>query len=190
MVAKHVATPLAVFAAMVAAMVAASTNAVAGAPVLRGEWRSAMPEAQGKLFVTRYFRFNENRWVLLYRAYADPEGKLPLFTMNVGGVFVVGGASASVPDAYESVFPATRRSITADSAAGAALFAPVGCALKIGEPKALLSESCGFVPSLMSAMGEYDLVKISAGQLFFGDRAGDLTKNRPTALYAFPLIHQ
>jgi hypothetical protein len=39
----------------------------------------------------------------------------------------------------------------------------------------------------MQNMGEYDLVAIRNGQLFFGDRSGDLSKARPDKLTPYPL---
>lgn len=165
-------------------------HAAAEAPKLAGHWMSAAPEPQGKLFVTRDFTFEGQNWGVSYRAFGDAEAKMPLFSLDVGGVFVIGGPSAAVEGAYEGIFPATHRKITAESEAGAALFAGMGCTLKVGEPKALVSEPCGFVPSQMQAMGEYDLVAIKGGQFFFGERSGDLTKARPTALYPFPLVKQ
>ena len=167
-----------------------SVQAVAEAPKLSGRWASVAPEAQGKLFVTRDFTFEGESWGVRYRAFGDAEAKMPLFSLDVGGVYVIGGPSATVAGAYEGIFPATHRKITAESEAGAAMFAGMGCTLKVGESKALVSEPCGFVPSQMQAMGEYDLVAIKDGQFFFGERAGDLTKARPTALYPFPLVQK
>ena len=60
--------------------------------------------------------------------------------------------------------------------------------LEEGATKHLVSEGCGFLPALTRAMGEYDLVAMKDGQFFFGDRAGDLTKARPTMLTPFPLV--
>ena len=166
------------------------TQASAQAPVLQGEWTSVAPEAQGKIFVMRHFHFDGNQWGVLYHAFGDAQAKVPLFTLDVGGVFVIGGPSATVPGAYDGVFPATHRKIIADSDAGVGMFAGMGCALKVGEPKALVSEPCGFVPSQMTAMGEYDLVMTKDNKVFFGDRSGDLSKARPTTLYPFPLVQK
>ena len=65
-----------------------------------------------------------------------------------------------------------------------------GFELAVGAPKNLAAEGCGFVPSLMQGIGEYDLAAVQAGQLFFGDRSGDLSKSRPAALYPFPLVQK
>lgn len=179
---------LALVALAVAIAVSDPTLAQPNAPVLSGHWRSAVPEAQGKLFVTRDFTFTDHTWVVSYRAFRDAEAKLPLFTLDVGGVFVLGGPSIVVAGAFEGIFPATHRNIIADSAWGVAMFGQLGCKLKVGVVKALVSEPCGFVPSQMQAMGEYDLVAIRNGQLFFGERSGDLSKERPKLLYPFPLV--
>lgn len=157
---------------------------------IEGRWKSERLEPQGKLFVSRDFTFAGDSWSVVYRAHADANGANPLFTLDVGGIFVVGERSTTLPEAHDGIFPARRRNITADSAAGVAMFAAMGCTLLEGVPKALVSEGCGFVPPLMTAMGEYDLVTIKDGKLFFGDRSGDLTKARPQSLYAFPLIKQ
>ncbi len=68
------------------------------------------------------------------------------------------------------------------------MFAEQGCALAVGEALDLIDQGCGFVPPLMTAMGEYDLVAMRGGQLFLGDRAGDLTKERPASLTPYPLV--
>lgn len=185
---KTIAFTLIVWVAAAAASVATAT--APQAPTLSGHWQSAGPEAQGKLFVTRDFTFKGNTWRVIYRAFGDAEAKLPLFTLDVGGIFVVGGPSAALTGAYEGIFPATHRKIVADSGEGATMFAQMGCKLVVGVAKALVSEPCGFVPSQMQAMGEYDLVAIKNGKLFFGERSGDLTKERPKALYPFPLVRK
>ena len=176
--------------ATLALMLGLGTPALAEPPVLDGHWVSAAPEAQGPLFATRDFTFDGDGWSVLYSAYGDQDATAPLFTLEVGGHFVLGGPSATVEGATEGVFPATHRRISAQSEAGAAMFAGMGCTLMVGEAKDLTTEGCGFVPSLMSAMGEYDLVAVRDGQLFFGDRSGDLTKARPTALTPYPLVRR
>ena len=157
------------------------------APVLAGQWDSAGPEETGRMFATRSFNFDGDRWRVRFRTFADAEMRQALFTLEVGGVFALGGPSAKVPGAWEGVFPAQYRRIMADSDAGVALFASMGCTLRPGQAVSLTAQGCGFVPSLMQAMGEYDLVSVKEGQLFFGDRAGDLAKARPDKLTAFPL---
>ena len=174
-------------AALIAA-IAAAPAARAEAPDLTGHWTSAAPEAQGKIFVLRDFTFKDNSWGVVYRAFGDADAKQPLFTLDVGGVFVIGGPSVKVPGAFDGVFPALHRKIIAESPAGVGMFAQMGCVLELKVVKSLVAEGCGFMPPLMQAMGEYDLVAIKDGQFFFGERSGDLTKARPIALYPFPLV--
>lgn len=173
-----------------AGMVPADAQPLGQAPVLLGHWESVAPEDMGQTHATRSFNFEGGRWRVQFRAFADAGAKQPLFTLDVGGVFVIGGPSAKVSGAWEGVFPAQYRRITAESDAGAALFAGMGCVLKPGQSVELINQGCGFVPALMQAMGEYDLVVLKGGQLFLGDRAGDLTKLRPEALTRFPLTQR
>lgn len=176
--------------ATLALISALSLPAGAETPDITGHWRSVAPETQGQITATREFRIDATGWSVTFRAHADAGATMPLFRLEVSGVYVIGGLSTAVPDAHEAIFPATRRVLTAESPAGVALFAGMGCALVEGEPMVLSDRGCGFVPGLMQAMGEYDLVAVRDGQLFFGDRAGDLTRERPAALTPFPLVRQ
>lgn len=173
-----------------AAVMLLASPAFAEAPDISGHWQSRAPEATGPVFATRDFILTDREWTIAFHAFADAEGKVPLFTLDVGGVYVLGGASVAVPGAVEGIFPATHRNLTADSAEGVAFFAGQGCALTVGQAMPLVQTGCGFVPGLMQAMGEYDLVAVKDGSLFFGDRSGDLTKARPTALTPYPLVRQ
>lgn len=175
-------------ALVTAAFFGLASPVFAEAPVLDGHWISAAPENMGQMYATRDFTFDGDAWSVTFRAFGDAAATVPLFTLDVGGAYRIGGASATVPGAYEGIFPATRRSITADSEAGVGLFADMGCTLSLGQAQDLVDEGCGFVPPLMQAMGEYDLVSIQGERFFFGDRSGDLTKARPTALTPFPLV--
>jgi len=141
----------------------------------------------GAMHATRAFAFDGERWQVRFCAFADAQAQLRLFTLEAGGVFRLGGPSTVVPDAFEGIFPALYRRLCAESDAGIALFASQGGTLALGEPRDLVSESCGFVPALMQAMGEYDLVALREDQLFLGDRSGDLTRSRPQCLTPFPL---
>jgi hypothetical protein len=157
-------------------------------PVLKGKWASAALENYGSHFATRTFTFTDSKWRVTYRAYADAQGSQPLFRLEVGGFYVLGEVSAAVAGAFEGIFPANSRRIVAESDAGVAMFSGMGCMLEKGKTLSLVSKECGFVPGLMQAMGEYDLVAIKEGRLYFGDRSGDLTKARPAALTPYPLV--
>lgn len=178
--------------ALVAAIMAgfAFPSMAEEAPSITGHWKSVTPEAAGPITATREFEIRKDTWSVVFRAFADAEASQPLFRIEVGGAYAIGGPSAKVSGAYEGIFPATRRDLTAESPAGVAMFAGMGCTLEEGLTKHLVNEGCGFLPSLMQAMGEYDLVALKDGQLFLGDRAGDLTKARPEKLTPFPLVRQ
>lgn len=155
---------------------------------LQGHWKSVSPEAMGGFWATREFVIDAERWSVQFRTYgeAEPESSL-LFTLSVGGFYVLGGPSTKVDGAYEGIFPALHRDILVESSLGALFFSKMGLPWTAGEKRSLVSESAGFVPSLMEGMGEYDLVAINDGNLFFGDRSGDLTKQRPERLTPFAL---
>ena len=177
-------------AAFTALLCVANIAQAQEAPSLQGHWASAALENYGNHFATRTFTFIDKEWRVTYRAYADAQGKQPLFRLEVGGFYVLGQASAGVSGAFEGIFPADHRQLTAESAAGVGMFASMGCTLEQGKALSLVSQGCGFVPPLMQAMGEYDLVALKDGRLYFGDRAGDLSKARPAALTPYPLVRK
>lgn len=155
-----------------------------------GRWISVAPEAQGGIYATREFQFDDGRWSVIYRTFADEAASQPLFRIDVAGAYVIGGPSASIEGAHSGIFPALQRDLTAESPAGVALFAGMGCTLEEGVVTHLIDKGCGFLPPLMQAMGEYDLIALRDDQLFLGDRTGDLSKARPAALTPFPLVRQ
>lgn len=177
--------PLACALALLSALPALAEDK---APSITGHWVSEKPEAGGPIFATRDFTFDERNWSVTFRGFADAEAKQPLFRIEVAGVYLVGGPSGTVSGAFDGIFPATRRDLTAESAGGVAMFATMGCTLEEGVTKHLVNEGCGFLPALTAAMGEYDLVALKGGHLYFGDRAGDLTKARPTKLTPYALV--
>ena len=156
-------------------------------PDITGHWISIAAEPTGESWVTREFRIEGDRWQVLFHCFADAAMTLPLFTLDVGGIYAIGGPSGTVVGAYNAIFPASRRHVTVDSDAGAGLFASMGATIAVGERRPVTDATFAFIPALMDAMGEYDLVALRNGQLFFGDRNGDLTKVRPTALTPFAL---
>lgn len=154
---------------------------------IAGHWKSVAPEPMGQFWALREFVIDRERWQVAFKAFADEAATLPLFTLDVGGVYVIGEPSETVPGAFSGIFPATHRHVIIDSDAGVGLFGQMGAKVSRGERRVLLNKGLTFVPALMDAMGEYDLVALRSGRLFFGDRSGDLTKSRPLALTPFPL---
>lgn len=176
--------------ALAASGLAATASVQAQSPVLIGQWTSAATENNGTHFASRRFVFTDTHWSVVYRAFADAQARQPLFTLQVAGTYLVGGPSRAVSGAYEGIFPANMRQLTADSEGGVQMFAAMGCKLEVGKPTTLVSEGCGFVPGTMQAMGEYDLIAVRDGRVYFGDRSADLTKARPDRLTAYPLVKQ
>lgn len=169
---------------------AASSNFVQAqqVPELSGQWASRTLENYNSHFATRTFVFKGNTWRVVYLAYADAQGKQPMFRLDVGGSYVIGEPSESVPGAFEGIFMVDHRRITAMSEDAVHMFSTIGCALEKGRETPLVNTGCGFVPGIMQAMGEYDLVAVKSGALYFGDRSSDLTKARPQKLTMYPLL--
>ncbi len=176
------------FVALSSSQAQQSGSANAEAPVIVGRWQSEAPENYGGHFATRSFVMSDREWQVTYRTYADLQGKQALFTIRVNGYYTLGEASAKVPGAFEGIFPARSRSITAESEAGVQIFAQMGCQLQQGQEKFLINTGCGFVPGVMQIMGEYDLAALKGEKLFLGDRTGDLSKSRPEKLTPYPLV--
>jgi hypothetical protein len=170
------------------ALIAFASPMLAEAPVIDGQWTSVAAENMGQLHATRDFTFDGDAWSITFRAFGDAGMTVPLFTLDVAGYYKIGGPSKDVPGAYNGVFGASDKVLVADSPAAVEMFGQMGCTLEVGVPFDLTDQACGFFHASMDAAGEYDLVALKDGQLFLGDRAGDLTKERPKALTPFPLI--
>ena len=140
------------------------------------------------MFGKRHFQIGQKEWSVEFETFADEKGAIPLFTIFVEGVYVIGGESKVVENAYNGIFPVTSRSVEINSDAGVDMFAQMGVNVEKNKKISLLDEGCGFIPSLMDCMGEYDLVSLQDGKCYFGDRDGDLTKQRPTKLTPYAVI--
>ncbi len=85
--------------ALLLALLGLAAPALAEPPVLSGRWVSAAPEAMGPIHATRDFTFEGDRWTVAFTAYADAAATMPLFRLDVGGRFVLGGPSATAEGA-------------------------------------------------------------------------------------------
>lgn len=168
----------------------AAVLAIAGsasAQSLDGRWTSVAPEINGEIYGFRDFVFDGREWSVDFAAFGNAEGTVLLFTATLSGTYVLGSAAA-VEGAREAVFHVSERSVEADGPAGVDMFAAMGCVLREGVAMDLTSESCGFLPSVMASGVEYDVVALQGEELFLGERSGDLSKTRPEALIAYPLV--
>jgi hypothetical protein len=175
---------------MTAALLFLATPALAEPPSLDGRWISVAPENMGQIFATRDFTFDGDAWSIRFRAFGDEALSVPILTLDVAGYYKIGGESAVVPGAYNGVFGASDKVLVADSDIAVKMFGDMGCRLEVGVPFDLTDQACGFFHASMDAAGEYDLVAMQGDQLFLGDRAGDLTRERPTRLTPFPLVRE
>jgi hypothetical protein len=156
----------------------------------QGKWVSAAPENTGSGFAKRAFNLTSNRWTLRYTAFADEAQSQPVFHIDIAGHYLVGRPSANIEGTRDAVFTYTSRTVTPLSPAGVALFAGAGCTTRLGQATDATLTGCGFVPSVMASAVEYDLVSVVGSQMRLGDRAGDLSRERPAKLSDFALVRQ
>lgn len=175
-------------ATLAALAILLATPVMAEAPKLDGRWTSVAPENIGQMYATRDFTFDGDAWSITFRAFGDEALSVTIFTLDVAGYYSLAGESSVIPGAYNGVFGATDKTLVADSDIAVKMFGDMGCTLDVGVPFDLTDQACGFFHASMDAAGEYDLVAIHGDQLFLGDRAGDLTKERPKVLTSFPLV--
>ena len=155
---------------------------------ISGNWISESIEKYGDTYATRSFQITKDTWSVSFQTFADEKKNTPLFTIFVEGVYVIGGKSNIVENAHNAIFPVIYRSLTINSDFGVEMFAQMGVNVEKNKEISLLDEGCGFIPSLMNCMGEYDLVSLENGKCYFGDREGDLSKQRPSKLTPYAVI--
>ncbi|MGL4237097.1 hypothetical protein [Tabrizicola sp.] len=173
-----------------AALLSLASPAFAEAPDIDGRWVSVAPENFGGPFALREFTFEGDAWRIVLKTFADEAMTEPQFTLDVAGYYRLGAESMAVPGAWNGVFAAFDKTLTAHSAETVEMFGSVGCTLVVDQPFDLTDSACGFFHATMDNMGEYDLIAMRDGQLFLGERSGDLTKARPTALIPYPLVKE
>jgi hypothetical protein len=163
--------------------------------ILSGRWTSLQPEpilnADGSMiYGLRDFSFAGETWALRFTAYGDPEATVPIFTLRAEGPYTLGDASAVVPGAREAEFHFARRLFTAHAEAFVALLDSAGAGSPpwvAGVEQDVSATGALFIPSVAQAPVEHDLIAFRDGALFLGERSGDLSKTRPTALGTHPL---
>ncbi|MBL9048226.1 MAG: hypothetical protein JNK34_13105, partial [Tabrizicola sp.] len=100
---------------LAAALFFIATPVLAEAPSIDGHWVSVAPENIGGPFATREFTFDGPAWRVAFRTFADAAMTQPGFTIDVSGFYRVGGESAAVPGAWNGVFAAFDKTVTAHS---------------------------------------------------------------------------
>ena len=183
--------------------ISAALQAADGMPELDGTWQSpacelrpqAGPEAVQPWFLERRIDFSGNRIDAHFTTFADPQCSIPLVELEFGGDVIVQGSSTVAPgakevdlliDDYLEVTPRTAQFADFLASAG-----PGTCGSEDWAPgvtQDLLEGGCsvmGIDPD--SPTREYEVLHVSAGQLFFGARPVDGSsptgpEQRPTAL--------
>lgn len=154
---------------------------------IQGRWKSESIENLGQIYGHRDFNFDQDSWSITFKAFGDAEGNLELFRLNVGGSYIIGNGSDSEGQSPAN-FTVLHRTIQTGTEAGKTMFESMRCALEINREKDLTNEACGFIPAIMASGIEYDLLSLKDNKLYLGDRSGDLSKERPEKLTAYPLV--
>lgn len=171
---------------------ALAPSALAGAPAVKGTWKSATPEDMGNgSFCTREFKMTDSTWALTFTIYADKDARTPLVAMGFEGPWHATGESKKVAGASEATFEFKKKTVTLLAKDAAKGFGMDGCGLSVGKPKDVSKSGCSFVASVEAYGREFDLLKRDGDQLFFGARPADgnmsTEERRPVSLGA-PLL--
>jgi len=148
-------------------------------------------------YVNLTFSFDGKRWTNTLSAFADPQCTMPLFQAQIGGAYTLQEGSTVVAGAVDARFAIDTEMLTPQSAAMAAAFTQQMCggstSWAVGVAGDVGTTGCLFVPSIMACSAEYDLVKVDATSLRFGQRPmmGDIcaAARRPTSLAASTFVH-
>lgn len=165
---------------------------------IAGRWVSggceAYPNGDGTYsYLTRDFTLTETTWHLSLGVYGDADCSYPLFGAEIDGPYTLGGASATVAGATEADFGFEQNVWTALDAGMADYFTASGCGAEawvVGEPQDVGQTGCiGVAHVIAECPVEYDLVALSGGQFFLGERITDMCTEagRPAALGAYGL---
>jgi hypothetical protein len=168
---------------------AQATASVVTAKDMIGQWVSVKPEFLGQFYGLRSFSFTERAWSIVFRAFADEKASQPLFTLRVEGNYVLGAELAKMPATRPANFFGNSKYITSYTQDFLKIFAGNN-PWKLGTEYDFSNTGAGFFPSSIDAPLEYDLVKLDNGLLYLGDRSGDLSKERPQKLNAYPLVRK
>lgn len=122
---------------------------------LTGVWIAPDVQNLGDFYAIPTFTFTSDSWRIAFDACSDSDALIGLFTLDVGGSYVLGGPSDSVAGAANAVFHISTRRLTARSEDATALFSSMGCDLVVGQALDLTEKGCGFVPSVMASGIEY-----------------------------------
>ena len=174
-----------------------SGQALQGADIAGG-WVSTGCEAYdngqgGENYLTRSFDLTDSTWGLDLVIYGDAACSYPLFSIRIDGPYSLGARSTVVDGATEGTFGFASNVWTALDQGMADTFTGAGCGAEpwtVGTPQDVSGTGCiGVAHPIAECPEEYDVIALSGGQLFFGERVTDMcqTSGRPTALNSYGL---
>lgn len=138
----------------------------------------------------REFTFNKGKWTLSFVLSLDPEMKNQVFIFRTEGEYKVLEPSATVPDAYNTLFIEKKKFVTLKTADTklAQAFGLSSCGLIQNREKDISQTGCSLWKSVKECNEDHDLLSLDKdGKLYFGLRPQDndmcSADKRPTQLY-------
>ncbi len=143
-----------------------------------GHWVSRGCEPSGPVAIKRDFIMHGNVWTLAAPIYADHGCTTKLFTVTVGGTYRLGGPSKEAVGARLGRFAIGFRQVTPFSQDIADAMNKANCGRttsRVGYATDILATGCEPLgqQSQTACPVEYDLLKRSGDELFFGERPAD-----------------
>ena len=175
----------------------AAPAALTGAD-LAGRWASGGCEAYddgqgGKSYLTRDFTLTAETWALDLGIFGDEACSYALFTVQITGPYTLGGLSQTVAGATEGDFTFGSIVWTAKDQGLADTFTGAGCgaaAWEVDVPQDVSATGCiGVAHPIAECPTDHDVVALTDGQLFFGERITNMCEvsGRPQALGPYGL---
>jgi hypothetical protein len=153
--------------------------------------KSIEPVAGTQLFGIREFNFTGGLlWSLSFTMYGDQAKTFPIFNFRTYGPFVLLADSSIVPGTKNASFYMSRKFMTllTNDAGTINGFGFASCNLNYGEEKDISDTGCSFLHSVSACEYENDLLSLKDnGELYMGDRSGNLCISRPQIL-GLPLV--
>ncbi len=170
------------------------------APAIDGRWTSACapsPQADGSTqYLVLDFTIGKSDWKIDYVVHGDAACSVKLLTVTIDGDYALDRPSPSVAGAWEARFGFAHKVMTphVDGLVQALTGAKCGAKpWKIGEGQDVYDAGCAAFGQYPKATcpADFDLVKLDAGALHFGDRPKDndmcTPAKRPSAISSLAL---
>jgi hypothetical protein len=167
------------------------SESAASKPNAAGHWVSGCSPSSSTQGAVLDFDIGAVNWAIDYTVFGDQTCTTKFLAVRIEGTYTIGDKS-SVPGAYDARFGFARKMVTPHmDAAAQFLTSAAGCAqagFTTGVAKDISGTGCANLGQrpISSCAADYDLVKVDANQITFGDRPADndmcTEAKRPKAL--------